>query len=152
MHSAICAWITSPQTSPVFTALLLEPFLEPQMYMNSVFLIFLLVSLELAWSCDNMWSCLVHIKFLPFEKRTKKYGRVIQPRNRIVGCYGTLSRFYTHTFLGAFYWRIGNILSINHHGSLHPFAYSKQSFGKSFPTPVGLARKREAAIVMGTIK
>ena len=36
--------------------------------------------------------------------------------------------------LGAFYWRIGNILSINHHGSLNPFAYSKQSFGKSFPS------------------
>ena len=36
---------TAPQISPVFTVLLLEPFLEPQMYMNSVFLIFLLVSL-----------------------------------------------------------------------------------------------------------
>ena len=36
--------------------------------------------------------------------------------------------------LGGFHWRIGNILSINHHGSLNPFAYSKQSFGKSFPS------------------
>ena len=49
MHSAFCAWLTSPLTSPVFTALLLEPFLEPflepHVYMNSVFLIFLLVSL-----------------------------------------------------------------------------------------------------------
>ena len=47
MRSAFCAWLTSPQTSPVFTALLLEQFLEPQMYMNFVFLIFLLVFLEL---------------------------------------------------------------------------------------------------------
>ena len=45
MHSAFCSWLASPQTSPVFTALLLEPFMEPQMYMNLVFLIFLLVSL-----------------------------------------------------------------------------------------------------------
>ena len=45
MHSAFYAWLTSPQTSLVFIVLLLEPFLEPQMYMNSVFLIFLLVSL-----------------------------------------------------------------------------------------------------------
>ena len=45
MHSAFCTRLASPQTSPVFTALLLEPFLEPQIYMNSVFLIFLLVSL-----------------------------------------------------------------------------------------------------------
>ena len=36
---------TAPETSPVFTVLLLEPFLEAQMYMNSVFLIFILVSL-----------------------------------------------------------------------------------------------------------
>ena len=26
MHYAFCAWLTLPQTSPVFTALLLEPF------------------------------------------------------------------------------------------------------------------------------
>ena len=45
MHSAFFAQLTSPQTSSVFTVLLLEQFLEPQMYMNSVFLIFLLVSL-----------------------------------------------------------------------------------------------------------
>ena len=45
MHSAFCAQLTSPQTSSVFTVLLLEQFLEPQMYMNSVFPIFLLVSL-----------------------------------------------------------------------------------------------------------
>ena len=37
MHIAFCAWLTSPQTSPVFIVLLLEPFLEPQMYMNSGF-------------------------------------------------------------------------------------------------------------------
>ena len=45
MLSTFCARLTSPHTSPVFTALLLKPFLELQMYMNSVFLIFLLVSL-----------------------------------------------------------------------------------------------------------
>ena len=45
MHSAFCGWLLSPQTSPVFTVLLLEPFLEPQMYMNLVFKIFVLVSL-----------------------------------------------------------------------------------------------------------
>ena len=42
------AWhsqLTSPQTSPVFTVLLLEQFLEPQMYTNQIFHIFLLVSL-----------------------------------------------------------------------------------------------------------
>ena len=50
MHSAFCTRLTSHQTSPVFTALLLEPFLKPQMYMNSVFLIFLLVSLMLTLS------------------------------------------------------------------------------------------------------
>ena len=46
MHSTFCPWLTSPQTLPVFTALLLEPFLDPQMCMNSFFLIFLLVSLS----------------------------------------------------------------------------------------------------------
>ena len=46
MHSAFCDRLTSPQTSPVLSVLLLEPFLEPQMYMNSGFLIFLLVSLS----------------------------------------------------------------------------------------------------------
>ena len=45
----LCPLLTSPQTSPVFTALLMETFLEPQMCMNSVFLIFLLVSL-LYWN------------------------------------------------------------------------------------------------------
>ena len=44
IHSAFCTQLTSPRTSPVFTVLLLEPFLKPQMSMNSVFLIFLLVS------------------------------------------------------------------------------------------------------------
>ena len=34
MDSALCEWLTSPQTSPVFSVLLLEPFLEPQLYMN----------------------------------------------------------------------------------------------------------------------
>ena len=38
--------LTTPQTTPVFYVLLLEPFLEPQMSMNLIFLIFLLVSLE----------------------------------------------------------------------------------------------------------
>ena len=45
MHNVFCAWLISSQTSLVFTELLLEPFLEPDMYMNLVFLIFLLVSL-----------------------------------------------------------------------------------------------------------
>ena len=30
-------YLATPQTSPVFTALLLEPFLETQMYINSFF-------------------------------------------------------------------------------------------------------------------
>ena len=46
MHSAFWARLTLPQTSSVFSVLLLEPFLEPHMYMNSIFLIFLLVSLR----------------------------------------------------------------------------------------------------------
>ena len=46
MHIAQCL-LCAPQTSPVFTVLLLEPFLEQQMYMNwnSVFLIFLDISI-----------------------------------------------------------------------------------------------------------
>ena len=49
--------LTLPQTSPVFTVLLLEPFLEPQMYTNSVFLIVLLVSfLELIADGENMFD------------------------------------------------------------------------------------------------
>ena len=43
MQSTFCS---HPKTSPVFTVLLLEPFLEPLIHMNSVFLIFLLVSLH----------------------------------------------------------------------------------------------------------
>ena len=45
MHSTFCTWPVLPQTSPVFTILLLEPFLEPQLCINSVFIIFLLVPL-----------------------------------------------------------------------------------------------------------
>ena len=45
MHSAFWTRFISPQTSPVFSLLLLEPFLDPQMYMNSIFLIILFVSL-----------------------------------------------------------------------------------------------------------
>ena len=46
MHSVFCGRLTSPLTSPVFTVLLLEPFLEPRMHINPVFLVFLLVSLS----------------------------------------------------------------------------------------------------------
>ena len=54
MHSAFWTRLTSPQTSPaVFSLLLLEPFLEPHMYMNSVFLIFLLVSLLTTSICKR---------------------------------------------------------------------------------------------------
>ena len=54
-------------TSPVFTVLLLEPFLEPRLYMNLVFLIFILVSLvQLLYfrraSYDGWPFCLVGIK------------------------------------------------------------------------------------------
>ena len=42
MHSAFSVRLTSPQTSPVFTVL--ELFLDPQMSMNSILLIFCLVS------------------------------------------------------------------------------------------------------------
>ena len=45
MHLAFFAYLTSPQTSPVFIELLLESVLEPQIYINLVFPIFLLVSL-----------------------------------------------------------------------------------------------------------
>ena len=51
LHITFCARHTSPQTSPVFTALLLEPFLDPQMYMSSVFLIFILLSLVRMLEC-----------------------------------------------------------------------------------------------------
>ena len=55
MHIAFSARLTSPQISPGFTVLLLEPFLEPRMYMNSVFHIFLLVSL-----------CLLALAYTPY--------------------------------------------------------------------------------------
>ena len=46
-HHLLCAdHIASDFTCVVFIALLLEPFLESQMYMDSVLLIFLLVSLN----------------------------------------------------------------------------------------------------------
>ena len=45
-------WLTLPQTSPVFTVLLLKP----QMSMNSVFLIFLLVSLVSSMYLKNPFS------------------------------------------------------------------------------------------------
>ena len=45
------------ELAPVFTVMLLEPFLQPQMYTNSVFLIFLLVSfLELIADGENMFD------------------------------------------------------------------------------------------------
>ena len=56
MHGVFCALLTSPQTSPVFTVLFLEPFLEPQMYMNSAYLIFLLASLENRANCYQIYK------------------------------------------------------------------------------------------------
>ena len=64
----ICVQLTSPQTSPVFTALLLEPFLKPQMYMNAVFLIFLLVSLvvlsEKTWQTVDQTQLINEVKLV----------------------------------------------------------------------------------------
>ena len=45
VHIAFCVRLTSPQTS-LFTVLLVKPFLEPLMYMNSVFLIFLMTPFQ----------------------------------------------------------------------------------------------------------
>ena len=71
MQSAFCMWLVSPQTSS-----LLEPFLEPQMYINSIFLIFLLVSLVVIYgkpfctffNCPhfkaNFHGCLFKCSFL----------------------------------------------------------------------------------------
>ena len=56
--------------SPVFTALLLEPFLEPQMYMNLVFLIFLLVSLLPGYHFNAEDS----LKAIESEQCTSIYG------------------------------------------------------------------------------
>ena len=69
MHISFFAQLTSPQTSPVSTATLPEVFLEPQMYMNQVYLIFLIVSLQ-PWSESML--CILHAcgaRFLPEIRR-----------------------------------------------------------------------------------
>ena len=53
------AWLSTP----MLYVLLLEPFLEPQMYMNFGFLIFLSVSLELKRNSNSPTYAVLNFKY-----------------------------------------------------------------------------------------
>ena len=70
------AHIASDFTCAVFTAQLLEPFLEPRMYMNSVFPIFPLVSLcllALAYTTPYVTFCDLQNHHLKLQRRIKNH-------------------------------------------------------------------------------